>query len=283
MRARLALSLVVLSLGGCLAEGSPWGSVTLSMRLELPVGDGATDAEGRLITPRGFALDIDSLVVEPTDLRLALAPPGDSVAGFDPADPPPGYSLCHNGHCHHDDGRLVDYEDIAAEIAAASGGGGVSVVQALVGDDPEAGSPAIDLPPGAARDVMMGDCSGGCELPRGEVRTVSTAIARIRVRGTVFDNTTQSRLPAGGTPFDLTFDFAGSEQGPLTFTRALVLSVSATSPLSRQVNTRLELTSRMFEDLRFDRLDEAEFIDTARHMVAADLISHSSFNVQSVP
>jgi hypothetical protein len=39
----------------------------------------------------------------------------------------------------------------------------------------------------------------------------------------------------------------------------------------------------MFEDLRFDRLDEAEFIDTARHMVAADLISHSSFNVQSVP
>ena len=38
-----------------------------------------------------------------------------------PGKPPPGYTLCHNGHCHHPSGRLVPYAEIEAELA----GGGV--------------------------------------------------------------------------------------------------------------------------------------------------------------
>ena len=30
-----------------------------------------------------------------------------AAASFDPASPPPGFTLCHGGHCHAEDGRLV--------------------------------------------------------------------------------------------------------------------------------------------------------------------------------
>jgi len=48
--------------------------------------------------------------------RLALQALEGGVS-FDPADPPEGYGLCHNGHCHKDDGTLPTYEQIEAELA----------------------------------------------------------------------------------------------------------------------------------------------------------------------
>ena len=38
--------------------------------------------------------------------------------------PPPGYSLCHGGHCHTTDGGIESYEEIEAKLA---GGGAVTV------------------------------------------------------------------------------------------------------------------------------------------------------------
>lgn len=79
-----------------------------------------------------------------TGARLLLQSLQGGVS-FDPADPPEGYSLCHNGHCHKDDGTLPTYEQIEAELAgdaaewtdelrtaagdAESGGGSVGLLR----------------------------------------------------------------------------------------------------------------------------------------------------------
>jgi hypothetical protein len=105
---------------------------------------------------------------------LNLRPAGTNVS-FDPASPPEGFSLCHNGHCHSADGRLVDYEDVAAEVAQRAGvSGGVSwpldVGAALTGEP-------VALP--------LGPCTDGCQLPTGELSTFEVTVTGVKVRARV--------------------------------------------------------------------------------------------------
>ena len=97
------------------------------------------------------------------------------MEGFDPADPPPGYSLCHNGHTPTP--KLVDYEDIAAELAAASGQGGVTITQAV---DTSSRSRRPQPPP-------LGDCSNDCRLQRGLIASATLQTGDLRVVATVTD------------------------------------------------------------------------------------------------
>lgn len=61
------------------------------------------------------ALERFALTLERVDLQeLQGATGGES---FDPAAPPEGYTLCHGGHCHAEDGSLVSYAEIEAELA----------------------------------------------------------------------------------------------------------------------------------------------------------------------
>ncbi|RAL25332.1 hypothetical protein DL240_03735 [Lujinxingia litoralis] len=105
----LAIAAAALSLPACaFTDGSPWGRVLATLELSPP--SGATLSE-----------------VGISSVRLIREVDGQAgSADFDPANPPPGYSLCHNGHCHSDDGRLVDYASIASES-----GGGSQVVSAV--------------------------------------------------------------------------------------------------------------------------------------------------------
>ncbi len=59
---------------------------------ERDVGDGWQ----RLASDFEVKLDDVSLTLQ----ALALLPGAEAALAFDPAAPPPGYSLCHNGHCH---------------------------------------------------------------------------------------------------------------------------------------------------------------------------------------
>lgn len=106
--ALLAALLVILLAGaGCaFDDGEPWGRVETTLR-----------AEPRFDTPR---ITIDSVEIGIRNVRYYG--PGTGAGGaaggdvpFDPANPPPGFSLCHGGHCHADDGRLVPYEEIGAD------------------------------------------------------------------------------------------------------------------------------------------------------------------------
>jgi hypothetical protein len=131
-----------------------------------------------------------------------------SALSFDPANPPPGYTLCHNGHCHAADGRLVDYADIAAELA----GGATSGPALVLGG----GVVRIDGATPAA-DLALDGCSNDCVLDApGELAAVRVLVPTVRVLGRVFDarDGDDARLPTEGVAFDTTFGSASSPWRP---------------------------------------------------------------------
>ena len=130
-------------------------------------------------------------------VRLELLSAAGAGGAFDPANPPPGYSLCHGGHCHRDDGALIPYEDIAAELG---GGGGARTVARM---------------PVGTRDLLAGGqaplgCANTCDLPSGDIARMRLGIARVRLEGFVRDSLSAPRL-SGEVPFLL--DVALSPQG----------------------------------------------------------------------
>ncbi|MBX3128595.1 MAG: hypothetical protein KF718_17870 [Polyangiaceae bacterium] len=122
MRTALASSLL-LGLAGCtFSDGTGFATIEAA-HLDVAFEPGAARdlGGGAFLTSEGFEVRLQRFDVALGQLTLSeLRGAGGSVTAFDPATPPEGYGNCHNGHCHADDGRLVDYADIEAELA---GGG----------------------------------------------------------------------------------------------------------------------------------------------------------------
>ncbi len=124
MKHRLLASLgsAILLAACATGPGSGWGEITgeISTGFE-PPAERLTD-DGRLKTDNSYRIRIDTLEVELGDVQL-LASEGAVAAAddveFDPADPPPGYSNCHAGHCHAEDGSLPTYEEIRQRLSGA--------------------------------------------------------------------------------------------------------------------------------------------------------------------
>lgn len=182
----------VVALVGCAFEdGAPWGQAELSLTVEMPVpadrrvGDDIRTSTDFLVEIDHFAVTIDAMTLLST---------GTDAAAFDPANPPPGYSFCHNGHCHSDDGRLVDYAEITVEAADGQIAlvGGVDQTVTI-----EPGAPAVDLP------VQCDPCS----LARGTLAAAEVRISRVQLRGRVRDaRTGDAQRLAEPMPFDLQID-----------------------------------------------------------------------------
>lgn len=147
----LILVLLAGAAGCTFSEGDPFatlGDATLDARLVeargRAVGDGwqklSTDYEVRFDS---FALDTSKLALQ----RTVAGSGGGGGGTFDPTNPPPRYSNCHNGHCHRDDGALVDYEDIQAELSGGGSGPTVVSVFSFPGDP-------LDLLTGTRRDAV---------------------------------------------------------------------------------------------------------------------------------
>jgi hypothetical protein len=73
--------------------------------------DGAT-----FLTAGGLAVTVEQLSLDVEALTLLELEGADDVT-FDPANPPPGYTFCHADHCHREDGALISYAEIRAELA----------------------------------------------------------------------------------------------------------------------------------------------------------------------
>lgn len=74
------------------------------------------DAEGGAwVTDLGVPVRLERAELALGDLSMQALSGG--AVDFDPANPPEGYSLCHGGHCHRDDGALIDYVDIIQELS----------------------------------------------------------------------------------------------------------------------------------------------------------------------
>lgn len=157
---------------------------------------------------------------------------------FDPALPPPGYSLCHNGHCHRDDGALVPYEEVAA---AAGGTGGTSRLLVSLS------ATRLDLLSPAPQPL---ECDPDCQLPRGDVASARGALTTLQLQGEVRDTQATPRF-AGARRF--TANLAGGEEGISALEETLNI------PLDRAHEPRLRLAFSLLLNARlFDEMPWAE-------------------------
>jgi hypothetical protein len=232
MRALLLTGVLLLT--GCAWEpGEGFAVVTPTVkaayvpRADRDVGGGYQ----KLSSEYQVRLDTASLRLGRIEL-LSLSGGGGS---FDPSRPPPGYSLCHGGHCHRDDGALIPYEQIAAELG---GGGGIRAVLSLPLEAP------WNLLEPETRTVS---CEPECELPRTEVSRGRWPLSTLRLEGLVRDG----RIPArfeGERRFLLELAPAeGSDAPVLVLEGDVELPSDRNHPPLVDLELRLLLTSSLFD------------------------------------
>lgn len=236
---------VGLVLASCVEAGDPWGEVSIEVGLGFSPPASRLDEQQRLKTANDFRIVVDEVDVVATGVEL-LAQAG-SAAGFDPSSPPPGYTLCHNGHCHADDGRLVSYEDIAAELA---GGGGAEVAVTASGG-------ALALPDGTGTVVIGSSCSDErpCEvLAPLTIGLVRVALGELRLSGRVFEGRTgAARVPAEGLPFEVVL-----ESDPLSVGATASWRFGPGEPLQLALTARVLVPASVFDRVDWGEMDEAE-------------------------
>ena len=197
---RVALLTLITCAGGCtFTPGDPHGEVSVSYidvmfdiedRLEPGTQERLRVGNDYVLELESFDLTLGEIVVE------ASAEAGAENTGFDPSSPPPGFSLCHNGHCHADDGRLVPYEEIARELAQGSGAAGterlLQEVNRIVSLTPTRRTSSLE-------DVDEAACTNSCQLTSpGTPSAAFLIISAIEIKATVFDTSDRARLPEEG-------------------------------------------------------------------------------------
>lgn len=226
---------VALVLSGCgFTDGDAWGEVDLGLDVSFAVPAERLDG-GRLKTNNDFRVALEPVAL--TIGAVELVGGASAAAAFDPADPPEGYSLCHNGHCHADDGRLVPYEDIAAELGATSGGAVVTATGA-----------EVDVALGASAAVPL-TCAAGCAVAEPtRVSTARVTASGWRLFGVVTDARTgdAARLPAEGRAFEV----AG--EGEVIWTGAARAAFGPGEELEATVDLELALPATLFDGIAWD-------------------------------
>ena len=101
----ITAALTLISMTACLDDGLPWGTLEATMEASFAPSEGRLDDDGRLKTSQNYVVALDEVAVAFDAFTLVLAAGG--AAAFDPSNPPEGYSLCHNGHCHADSGERL--------------------------------------------------------------------------------------------------------------------------------------------------------------------------------
>jgi hypothetical protein len=253
MRTRLLLPLLWVLSGCALDAGEGFAVLEPTVRVgytPLPSRDAGNGFQ-RLASDYQVRLDAAALGVD----HVALLTAGSSGGGgggaggtFDPANPPPRYSLCHNGHCHRDDGALVDYEDIQAELNG--GGGSAPTTVAALHVDAE-----LDL---LAAETRSPECEPDCELPRGTVTRARWDVTALRLTGVVRDSRATPRF-AGERAFRLDLAVEGEEGDEGEEAEPLVtLDGTLDVPSDRENKPRVKLAlALVMTPTLFDGLDWA--------------------------
>jgi hypothetical protein len=173
-----------------------------------------------------------------------LASSGEGGAGsFDPARPPPGYSLCHNGHCHASDGRLVPYAEIEAQLA---GGRAAAALR-----------PIVTFPVEGTLDLLMPSerplsCKPSCNLDRATILRASAPLAAVSLEGAVRDGRDPPRLAETPFRWNLRAGADGGAPGPLPVVEAeLNLPADQKNPPGVTALLRLELAAVLFDGIEF--------------------------------
>jgi hypothetical protein len=145
----------------------------------------ARDLDGALLTDLGYVVELDSFELQMARLELQTRAESGETARFEPANPPEGYELCHGGHCHADDGSLVPYEAIEAELA-----GGVAAFGTLATLPVER---VVDLREGERLTLVRVEPSR--ELPEAHVRRAALHFSSVTLSGSVREGGLEAPIP----------------------------------------------------------------------------------------
>lgn len=236
----LVWGVVALTVAGCI-QGPGTGFATVqggSVATFLALPAGRLDAAGGWKTSNGYVVfpTNDSLALEAKQVvLLAPATAGTGATGrtFDPAKPPPNYTLCHGGHCHRNDGTLIAYDEVQAELV---GGGSASAAAVVVALRPRNADP-IRLPLAGSAGLEFGPCDPTCDLPRGKLTRARLELVRLLANGTVASQPGSPALGVGAHHWTLnlpldTVELAGAIQGVIDRDQAAAFRVSGTLKLS---------------------------------------------------
>jgi hypothetical protein len=238
---RPLLFLFGLALGGCAwGPGQGFAVVEPTVRVSYEAQPARDARDGYQKLASDFQVRLDSASMQLDGIELVAISSG-SGGGFDPANPPPGYSLCHGGHCHRDDGALIDYEQIAAELG---GGGGSSTVVTLPVQD------ELNL---LAPETRVVGCEPECALPQTQVSRGRWGIKTLRITGTVRDGRVPPRI-ANERLFMLNLMLRGSDAPVAVLTGEVDLPSDRENPPEAKVALRLALTAQLFDTVDWDAL-----------------------------
>lgn len=228
--------LLLTCLASCtLEDGLPWGRLEPAAEIGFQVDSARRRADGSIATATGFAVTLEQASVRPESLAFTIRPPGTAEAAFDPADPPDGYSLCHNGHCHAEDGALVPYEQIALDLGGTESSA-ESLLLAATGEVPLRPTPEA---------MAFAACGADCDLEAGELVAGRVTLRDVTLRGRVVDLAPPDarRLPAEGVAFDITIPV----RAELVATGNAVLNKEHAPGLRATI--QLTLTERLLDDV----------------------------------
>lgn len=239
---RTLFFLCCLVLGGCAWEhGQGFAILDATVRAayeSLPSRE-ANDGYQRLSSDFQVRVDSGALELSTVELRASA---GGASGSFDPANPPPGYSLCHGGHCHRDDGALIPYEQIAAELGGGGGSRTVVTLPLLV-DDP------MNLLAPETREM---GCLPDCALPRTTVTQSRWGLETLRFEGTVRDSRSTPRF-TGERRFVL--NLASNDEGPVAvFSGEMDLPSDREHPPRTRLALNLVLTAALFDAIDWGAL-----------------------------
>jgi hypothetical protein len=245
---RLA-ALLVASLAGCaFGPGSGFGTLAAGVGVTagLPLAAARLDTSGGWKTDNGYVVYLDGrgLALEVRDLTLQAPPQSSGTATFDPAKPPPGYTLCHSGHCHRNDGALIDYADVQAELAAGGAGAAATTVLTLA---PR--TPSLALLPGARATLAFDRCTPSCDLPRGKLTRAPLGLKRLSASGRVTSQPGIAPLPGGSVAWQLELADGLTLAGP-----TLQVTVDRGQPTTFKLAGELSPSERLFDGLDWARL-----------------------------
>ncbi len=248
MTIRPRLALAALLVAGCAtAPGTGFATVT-GGRVAVPavLGKARLDEAGRWKTNNGYVLALDEGKLGVELREVALQAPGAAAASggeikIDPANPPPGYTFCHNQDCHTADGKVKTFDEVRAELAA---GGAAAAAQTVVALQPAAAR--LNWPPTAAAEWTLAGCEPHCFLAQGLLSQAVLKLGRVVAAGTVAPS-------VGGEARRWTLDLpiAGA-----AFPAAIAAEVGLATPREIKLSGTFTLTDKLFDGLPWDRLRE---------------------------
>ncbi|MFN7143193.1 MAG: hypothetical protein ACK4YP_05410 [Myxococcota bacterium] len=228
--------MLLLLLGCATGPGAGFGEIaTAELSAAFAPGEARDLGGGEVLTQDGYAVRVDRFVLTFDDLALLALSGGASGEAFDPADPPEGYTLCHNGECHREDGAIVPYAEVEAELA-----GGEATL-----------APVVTLPVDADADLLTGatfplDTSAAALLPAANLSSLQLGVTHLVLEGAV------RRQPDDGWTAPLGLDLAVDA----------ALSAPLVLPLDRDHDPVLALDVAVAPDgSLFDGIDFAALVE----------------------